>query len=343
MGFWGFGVLGFWGFGVLDGGPNKESYDIMLSTLLQHPGQNTAIEAERLLSEMNSDGDIQPDFASYSKVIQIQLLSPGGRERAVDLAEEAIKEATPASMRDLKAVVLAFCKAGEPSKAEDFLLAICDLAYQGIMPKLDVAAFGAVVSAWERSSLVEAPLRAEKLVGIMSDLHNSGFLERGPDLLTYKALISSWSKSSSRDATKHALAAIEKFRSMAFGTKDEVSIDRAAYNRILYRLAFADEANLADGLLQQMNKDYESRRSATSPNIESYNIVLWALSSEESPDRERIESLLQDMKDKGVAIVPKTRHRLVSAFERLGMSTAMEDLGTDAVAGGGKPSTESSK
>jgi pentatricopeptide repeat protein len=292
--------------GFLERGRDTSSYNMMLTTLLQCHGDvpNAAFEADNLLQEMKNDLNAQPDFLSYSMVLQTWLLTKGGLDKAIALAREALDERihgnirTQPESRVVKSVILAFCRAGVPGKAEEILLEVCELAMQNILPKPDFNVFGAVVWSWERSKHPDAALRAEELIEKMTEMDRSRFLPKGPDFLTFKALLYCWMKSSADGAAKRAHALVMKIGSDAVRRGEKLALDIVSYNRVLVELTRENMPAEAEELLRQMHSDYLNQHGSTKPNIESYNIVLWAWARSESADSvEKVEALFRNMKD----------------------------------------------
>jgi hypothetical protein len=265
---------------------------------------NAPIEADSLLSEMENDLQTKPDFYSYSMVLQTWLRIPKGKGRASYLARKALDYLISGRFhkeidaRQLKAVTLAFCRAGEPSMAEDFLLELCAIAKKTRVPRPGLPVFGAVISSWEKSNLPESAVRAENLVKAMERMHAEGFLLDGPDLLAHKALLFCWLKSSADGAALRAYQVVRKMHQMAVECDKVAPLDLSSYNRILKDLVGAEATDEAVELLREMRSQSQRQNLAVKPNANSYNIVLSALCSKlPSPSLGKIENLLREMKE----------------------------------------------
>jgi hypothetical protein len=168
--------------GVLPTGQTSTTYHIMMTCLLKQ--SDCAVKVDTLLQEMKRNPNTQPGMRWYACTLQAWLLTPDGLDRAVELSQDALdvystdsKRSSYLSMQksssDVKSIILAFCTAGHPVHAQNFLFGVCKLARENRSPPPNENVFRALVDAWRKSEDPEAELRTEYLLERMKQLRMS--------------------------------------------------------------------------------------------------------------------------------------------------------------------------
>lgn len=295
-------------FGFLDSGPDTAAYNIMLAALFYWNDRtaNAGEEAEELLQEMKKSTKALPNFFSYAMVIQILLLQDDGLHRATELVWEAMElcrdnsfEEQPEHMQ-VKAVLLAFTKADQPQIAQDILLTICKLAMENRVEKPRIDLFGLVFSAWDRSNVRDAALKADKLVQDLLHFHRKG-IAPPPDFPIYYSVLSCWTKSRLPMAPERALSMVMGMRARRLQQGGKIDLNASMYNRVL-ELCLRNCCTIqAYDLLLTMHDDYVNHRSTAIPRIGTYKTIMWAIArSEETERTQKIDLLLRNMERLGL-------------------------------------------
>ena len=297
-------------FGFLDSGPDTATYNVMLASLFYCNGRaaNAGEEADSLLQEMKRGTKALPDFFSYTMIIQIHLLQKGGLHRATELVWEAMELCRANAFKEqpehmqLKAVLLAFAKADQPQISQNILQTICMLARDKRVQKLRIDLFGLVFSAWDRSSLHDAALKADELVQVLLDVCREG-LAPPPDAQIYNAVLSCWTRSRLPMAAERAYSLVTSMRAHRIqqGISSDLSV--GMYDRVLELFLRNHRTQYAYDLLLIMHEDFVKHRSTAIPRTETYKAVMWQIARSEEEHRiEKVDSLLRKMQD--ISVTP---------------------------------------
>lgn len=325
-------------------GPNRASYNTLLISLLLHEAdccrQDAAEYGNQLLTELENHRVHQPDFTTYALVIQLCLLvqdSPELKARAVELVDKAFatlgknpgghqnaNHMPPPEARRLRALILAFCKAGEAETAHDILVRVTDSGRQSNLLAPDSPSFGAVVLAWERQSEKNprAAERAMQLMNLWHQGHREGTLPHSPDYLACKALLSCLFKVSnateSQTVAMNALRLVQDVRSQTRKQKRPFDIELSVANQLLYLLARERLPRPAHVFLRELQEDSNKKNSkCVRPNTESYNSVLWAWSRSCDKDSGiQSDGLLEQMKALNIPRTTDTYKNLIYSWTK---------------------------
>jgi pentatricopeptide repeat protein len=295
-------------FGFLDSGPDTATYNVMLASLFyaNNGAVNAGEEADSLLQEMKRSTKSLPDFYSYTMLIQIFLLQSDGLHRATELVWEAIELCRenafgqqPEHMQ-LKAILLAFAKADQPQVAHDVLMRICTLAKDKQFGRVRIDLFGLVFSAWDRSYVRDAALKADELVQILLNLHRAG-LAPPPDAQIYDAVLSCWARSSLPTAAERAYSLVMSMRTHRLRQGKSPDFNAILCDRVLNLFQRQHRADYAYDLLLMMYEDFVKKRSAVVPRIGRYKSVMRQIAhSKEDYRVEKVEALLRNMHSIGL-------------------------------------------
>jgi hypothetical protein len=142
-----------------------------------------------------------------------------------------------------------------------------------------------VIRAWAKSGRLEATEMAQGLLHLMHDLHESGWIDSGPNAVSYAVTMEAWYRSRHRDSDK----AIEKLlEEMKTSTVEQVFPDRICYTYVINGWANARShagPHKAYDLLQEMLHLYEAGNEAAAPDVSNFSRVMFALARRGEQDK----------------------------------------------------------
>lgn len=307
--------------GILSSGPDETVYNIMLKTLADHAVKkqcvSTAQRAEALFGEMKEETSVRPAFATYSILIHMwaQLHRQGGCKRAAELLKEADAGVTAyvADARTIDSIIRTFCRAGRIAEATRILeQQVTAVTTDKTRQAPHISSFGSVVAAYRMSRDPEAPTKAESIVRRLQELHMSGFVERGPDYLIYRALLACWANSKSSYTATRSLHILKEMRHRARNGDSDLAPDTSDYNVVIRALSKSRKPRKAERLLQEMIRDYRSGSIVRgTPNRHSFLYVIHAWAQSDHIDAVlRIDAILEQMlilhSEDGLHVLPDT-------------------------------------
>ena len=212
-------------------------------------------------------------------------------------------------------VIMAYANAGDAHIAEQILEELL-VEYQRHIQdtirtnnavaknlKPDLYTFNAVMSAWSRnaggtrqtlSEQVRQPRyyaaeRVEALLSRIKELHELGYIDKGPNLISYNILIDCWSKSTGgwqsqnehkneKNGKKAQERALDIFRFLQNNSDPSLRPDDRSYNMVIAAFSRAGDVAKAEALLREMMAEYQSGRDHVKPDVRTFTSVLLAYS-----------------------------------------------------------------
>ena len=155
-----------------------------------------------------------------------------------------------------------------------------------------------MIRAWAKSHRVEAPDMADGLLRLMYDLYDDGWLDSGPNTMTYGVVLDAWSRSGRRDAVVRMESLLREM--MDSYIPDQVVPDRVCYQYVLNGWAKHDRTRhglqKASGILQEMMDLYMHTGDDTvAPNSGNFATVMMAAAH--MGDVEMVEDLHKQLRE----------------------------------------------
>ena len=202
--------------------PETRSYDMVImahahQAPLKYGAANAAEDWLRYLSKLNTEGGAGPSSNTFNFVLQAWKSSPEdkGADRALELLHLMIKlnreghhEQVRPCERSFANVIQAFANRNRPEEAEDVLkLALSfflDTEFVSNYPKelVDVRrCFNIAINGWAKSSVPDAPERADSLLRDMRTLAQETLLVvADPDIFSHTSCMEALANSGRSDA-----------------------------------------------------------------------------------------------------------------------------------------------
>jgi Pentatricopeptide repeat domain/PPR repeat len=270
-------------------------YNWILQAYLNSNLTDATQKAHGLLEHMeNGDYDYpEPNGASYDSVLQCWARipdDPQALENAPMLLTRMKKKQLQTTLLSYQSVISILAAHGEASLADRLLTNLVqDYGAQfDAQLKPTLAPFETVLLAYTKWCHADAAPQAASLLNQMSELYESGILERPPDVWSYNFVLKCWMHSTHSNAADQAFMVLEKMQA------DGVSPDIATLNTILNIVANTAGPTQAETYLNQIYQAYlEDPIRNPAPDVISFGTVLKAWASKKAPESaERAQALL---------------------------------------------------
>lgn len=207
---------------------------------------------------------VKPDNTTYS--IMMGVSSKLNRPRETDAFFQAMLKSGDTSLSpDIKTYstrVTAWSRNGNPGKTLDVLNEWKKASETGLIQKPSQRDADAILFAWEKSGAPDAAIQAEQELDrrILSSTStkNHGF-DESPTVQSFNIVISTYAKSKSPDAGKHALAVFQKLLSFSAKAKGGRGLEPnfLSYSGVILALTRSSEPLALEGvkmLLQDLQR-----------------------------------------------------------------------------------------
>lgn len=299
-------------FGILPA-HDTASYNNMLfcyhkcSNVQTAPVVNRSAEhADQLLSTMVSNG-VQPDFRSYSVVIQAWLQRPDGVKRAMELLDAVWKlheerKLVKVDAQSLHAIVVGLCRRDRADLAEKLLWEWCRLRREdpSRVQSPVVKSFGSIMGNLSQDDEPDRAEKGEKLFDEMLKLRREGVIKAAPDKQFVESLIRMWTYSGKLNAHLKAYDLLSKLRHEA-NRKREMQPDVNSYIRVAFACSEHRPADplTAEKVMYDMYADYKAGKLVGRPLKceKGFNSALsaWVYKGGGPSALSRIEALYSEM------------------------------------------------
>ena len=284
-------------------GPNVISYTTVINSLNK---RGRIKQAQDILDRMINIG-VQPNIITYNSFLdawarKAKFERDAARE-AERLLTQMIKnesefEGIQPDMVSYSTVVHAYSRRGEAKEAERILFKMEDAG----LVHTSTHTYNAVLHAWARSKMKNAPIQAERLLLRMTQRQLNGLSKVKPDEYSLQAIIDAWAKCPEKGSAQKAEEVLNHLRSPISATKPNIY----HYNSVITAWARSKEKGApqkAESLLLEMEADYNDGFIKVKPNAVSYSCVIdaWAKSEEVQAPKHALHILerMRSLYDKG--------------------------------------------
>merc|ERR1711971_1057344 len=73
-----------------------------------------------------------------------------------------------------------------------------------------VRAYSILINAWSKSRMADAPIEAKKVLVKLSNMYSNGFIEEGPNTITYTSVINTYAAHGDVEGASDMLGMMEK-------------------------------------------------------------------------------------------------------------------------------------
>ena len=250
--------------------------------------------------------------------------------------------------RALTMVIDAMLKRGNPLETSMVAQWILDQrmedAYENPEVRPDSFLLTSVIRAWAKSGRIEGPEMAEAILSLMHDLHENGWEDSRPNLISYGAVMDAWNQSRHPDGP-HAIDRL-------LNRMKEMENSELQPDSLIYSLAI--DAWSRSGTLHSTKKAHErlnemiglstNGNQRVSPTADNFARVMHAMAKNGDGQQatllyKQLEDLYKTTGNAHLKPNPECRKALLSALSKRGTSRqateVLEGLIEDAVARGG--------
>lgn len=239
--------------------PGRHDYTAIIQTWANSCERKDAVErTEKVFRELQAkykafryDRRWKPTEAAYVSLLTT-LTNNGGTVESARRASSILQEAWDNSERDLlwpssnmyNAVLNAWARAGNPSKAEAILHEMIEKSFHNPLCTPDSSTFSIVINAWSKSDRQDSAVNAENVLMLMED-HAVSRLKFSlrPSANIYSSVLNCWAKSNHPEAPFRAEAILGMMKTKFAGGRLKFRPDEVAYNTCMAAWARSGKAS----------------------------------------------------------------------------------------------------
>jgi tetratricopeptide (TPR) repeat protein len=153
-----------------------------------------------------------------------------------------------------------------------------------------------VIRAWSKSKRLEAPEMAEGLLQLMHDLYENGWVDSGPNTLSYGVAMEAWYNSNDPEASEKVEKLLDDMKNCSV---EAVRPDRVSYMYVINTWANSHSSigpHRANTLLQEMIQLYENGNDDVTPDVSIFSRVMLAFARRGNANKaEQVFEQLQEL------------------------------------------------
>jgi pentatricopeptide repeat protein len=267
---------------------------------------NTSFEAaefcevlwKRLVEMHYRRSNYRPDIKNFNSVLSAWATC-ARPDRAQAFLDRVPRDVVTPDNRSYTILLSAYAKVGDGPAAERLLEHVCrqwqlqeerlrqskersfgdDQSLERIRP--NVVTWTTAISAWARSSSLDAPSRAEALLTRMYDPSNAPSVR--PDQIVLRMVLLCWSRSSRKDGPDRCLGLLQRMKDLYATGELENPPDLFSYSIAINACGKAGKPSNAEDLFEEMYRGFvHEGHTHLKPNLQTLTLLLeaWALAGQ---------------------------------------------------------------
>ncbi|GKY96329.1 hypothetical protein MPSEU_000592600 [Mayamaea pseudoterrestris] len=291
-----------------------------------------ALQAEALYQDLktrfdNGDELLEPTEATYVALMtawnNMARMSSGDNQKAAERCKfyfnQAQAQQCVLTVRLYTAMLDSLKELGDAKQADKLFQQMIDDVKGGnskAMPTIET--LHTLMTTWARSQSRDAPLKAEAMLELMTQLYEDQNLTLKPDVTTYNVVLNCWAKSKRKEAPIRAQEIVKLMEEKCiFGLGDSASIcpDATTYSTVLDAWSRSRRKDAPQRALEYLNKlDERHRGGEKMCRLTPFHFatVMNVFAAHGDPDG--IEKLMNQMEDTGMGPTTYCYNALLKAL-----------------------------
>ncbi|OEU10328.1 TPR-like protein [Fragilariopsis cylindrus CCMP1102] len=271
--------------------PTVATYNLVINTFARKGDiKNSSMVFDMLVSdfELRQNVKAKPNLDTFGNLIyacsnsrdrNAAEISKGILARIIDWHEKGKLKKGP-NVRILLTVMNACARNGDVEGATSILQMMKKSVYD--VPY--IRAYSILINAWSKSKKADSPAQARSILQKLINMYSSGFIEEGPNVITYTSVIDTYAAQGDVDGAMDVLEMMEAdFES---GNKD-AKPDIKTYNNLIHAWSKSgkdDSPAQARKILQKLITNNSSGYLNEGPDVITYNSVIDAYAAQGDVD-----------------------------------------------------------